>query len=185
MMRSAELYAVTESIRKSNGVVAAIAHLETLLASNPEPDDRIEIYQALKAQYLHAKRVDAYETLLVRCADEFPSDVVSQIALAQHYCSSDEMPDAALGIAKRAVALAKQRHQLVRHALQTAARVAKRARRFDLFEELVEEILRNEYPTIRADISYEADVVADLPKGAVNAALVRRFLQHCGGGRGA
>ena len=165
----------TKKIREADGPQSAIDFLENQLTRTDAKDERLEIFGLLYGAYIHAGISEQAIDLTERAVAEYPDDLNALIDLASHIYWFGGDLDRAMNVAERAVHESKKEHSLVRHALQTKARVAKKLGRFDLFEHIIAEILSDEYPTIRGDIAYEMDVIADLPDNTIDPLLLEKF----------
>jgi tetratricopeptide (TPR) repeat protein len=166
-----------KTIRDTSGTDATIAFLNDLLDKTDKKEARLELLSLLGMEYTRANKLDAVTAAYEQAVEEYPDDLNSLISLSEHIIWSDGNFERALTVSSRAVQLAKERHTLVRHALQNKARAAKKLGRYNLLEDILKELLRNEYPTIRGDIRFESDVVQDIPNGTVDANVIRKFLE--------
>ena len=165
------------TLRKEGGPSAAIAFLEQHLSSVNDKDSRIEVLGLLRMEYARTNQPKKVAATFEQAVIEYPEDLNALIALGEHIVWLGGDLQRALDVSDRAVSVARKEECLVRHALQIKARAAKKLGRFDIFRTVLEELVRNEYPST-SDIGFEVDVVEGVPAGAVPEELVESFREY-------
>lgn len=157
----------------------ATKYLKDLLSSSKCEKDVITLERMLIGEYQRVADYDKAEPLLIRHANQKDKSVMSWISLAGFYLNYKVDLPKATDAAKKAVELARQDKHMLRHALQTYARVATKLKDSELLEKLIQEII--EYKPIPGiqDIDYEMDFMLEIPEGAISRSVYDAYKHIC------
>jgi hypothetical protein len=160
-----------------NEVPLSIKFLEDL-ASTDKIDEKIELLNYLSMEYARYGMKDKQEEIIRQITILSPDNPVSWVGLAEYLINESKSLDEALLAAKKAVTIASEKGVLIRYAHNAQARVAKKICDYPLLEKTIEFLLSYK-PMNNQDIGYENDFLLDLPDGAVNKDLIKKYNSIC------
>lgn len=159
------------------GVRPAIELLLKMLENEQSPDERISIVNVLAHEYAYEFDAVGEEWAIRECLRLQPDHPYPYGSLAMFlWLSRDDMTEA-IGVARKAVELSHQTGILPIHSLGVQARVARKAKDWELFASSLSNLIAGFGYGGARDIGYERDFMRKLPRSAPDWALYKEYNQ--------
>ena len=121
----------------------------------------------------------AAEAAHLESFDRNPTDPMPLITLANQKLDTEDRPDEAVRIINKAVNVARESGVFRRLALGVKARVGVRRNDYRAVEDAMKEIMELTFTRGNADINAERDFLDELPAGAIDPEVARRYDEYC------
>jgi hypothetical protein len=150
------------------------SRIKKRIARESDPTLSRELKFALALTYKARDDHSAAEVVYLKLIEEDPSDPSALILLAEQKLH-EQLPEEALRIIERAIAVASHLGHLRRHSLAVKARIASELKAYDVVESVLKQIMNLNLVPGTYDVGIERDFFDRLPAGAISAEVARQY----------
>jgi tetratricopeptide (TPR) repeat protein len=157
------------------GVPPGVELLKTLLAKAHGRIEQIPLITLLIHECSIFGMKDEVEELRWRQVQLEPEEPMPLIELASYYLNERNNIDKANELIDKAITLARDNGNYIRHAYNTRARIAKKSKDYKLLEDTLVCLINYKANTKSKDIAPEIDFLVNLPENVINEQVLKQY----------
>lgn len=158
-------------------VPKSVAFLHDLATQAGSADELDDVLFHLAGEYAMAGMIQEQAATLVRRTENLPSDVNTWLSLADCLSGLPGRETEARAALGKGIAAARSSDEFIRTAFGVQARIARRWRDAQLYQEALRHLIADAGRKREVDQLFEPDLVQDLPPGLCPPSLVAEYLE--------
>jgi tetratricopeptide (TPR) repeat protein len=176
-----EIHRWHQAWRRTHETSDIIPVLNDRIARETHPLKVSELLYFLAEEYRDRGDYVSSEAAYLEKFNRNPTEPMPLIILAGQKLNDEDLPDEAMRIINRAVDVARRSGTFRRHALGVKARIGLRRSDYRIVEDALREIMDLTFTRGNVDMRAERDFLDELPPGALDPEVARRYDEYCRG----